>query len=66
MLVRVPRYPDVRITDIFTCLIDPKFSDDNVVYDGLDLTPGVVVAGVLKLQMSDAERFDLQVFSLEL
>ena len=49
-----------------TCLINPEFSDDNVVDDSLDFSPGVVIAGVLKLQVSDSQWFDLEILSLEL
>ena len=45
-------------------LVYPQFTDDNVVYDCLDFAPGVVVS-VGELQMSDAQRFDLQVLALE-
>jgi hypothetical protein len=47
-------------------LIYPKFSDDNVVDDGLDLSPCVVIAGSGELEVGDAQGLDLQVLALEL
>ena len=48
----------------FSVLVDPELSNDDVVHDGLDFSPGVVVP-VGKLQVSDAQRLDLQVLALE-
>ncbi len=34
--------------------------------DRLDLSPGVMIAGILELQVSDSQWFDLEILSLEL
>ena len=44
----------------------PQLANDDIVYDGLDLPPGVVVAGLGELQVGDAEGLHLQVLAPEL
>ena len=59
---------EMKITLVIspTCLVYPEFSDDNIVDDSFDFTPGVMIAGVRKLEVSNTQGFDLQIFALEL
>ena len=44
-------------------LVDPELADDNVVDDGLDLPPGVVVAALREHAVVDAQRLHFDVFA---
>lgn len=47
-------------------LVDPQLADDDVVHHSLHLPPGVVVPGLWKVQVCDAQGLHLQVLPLEL
>ena len=49
----------------FAHIVDPKFADDYVSDKSGHFAPGVVVAGLFKLQMGRAKRYDLQILASE-